>query len=107
MKKEKLMMMAAALFALAGCDNEETGNWAGEIRLGSNLAVQQVDTRAATGIQNDAFAIGENLDVYINEDVQKGQTPSTTYRSHWSTPRAAAVHCQPPRSPTSLPAATA
>ena len=79
MKKEKLMMMAAALFALAGCDNEETGNWAGEIRLGSNLAVQQVDTRAATGIQNDAFAIGENLDVYINEDVQKGQTPSTTY----------------------------
>lgn len=77
--KRSTVIYAMAALALAACSNNETDNWADEIRLGSSLAVQQVDSRAATDIQNNAFAIGENLDVYINEDVQKGQMPSTTY----------------------------
>ena len=81
MKTRFMMMMAAAAMVLAACSNdEESDNWNGEIRLSSGLAVQQV-TRAATGIQSDQFASGENIDVFINEATTTGQesTTVTTY----------------------------
>lgn len=74
--KAKFMMMAAAAMVLAGCSNEETDNWAGEIRLSSGLAVQQV-TRAGNGIQSDQFADNEKIDVFISENTTG--TATTTY----------------------------
>lgn len=72
-------MMAAAAMVMAACSNDnESDNWAGEIRLSSGLTVQQTDTRAATDIQRSQFAKGEEIDVFISENVTTG-TATTTY----------------------------
>lgn len=75
MKTRLFMSMAAAAVILAGCNNEETDNWAGEIRLSSGLTAQQ--TRSiATGLQGDQIAGGIHVGFFINEDAQ---SPTTTY----------------------------
>uniref|UniRef100_UPI0032EC882F fimbrillin family protein n=1 Tax=Bacteroides cellulosilyticus TaxID=246787 RepID=UPI0032EC882F len=75
-----LMATAAAAIVMVACNNEETDNWAGEIRLSSGLAVQQVNsTRAANNIQNGQFAAGEKIDVFINEAVATDETATTSY----------------------------
>lgn len=80
MKTRFLMATAAAAIVMVACNNEETDNWAGEIRLSSGLAVQQVNsTRAANNIQNGQFAAGEKIDVFINEAVNAGETATTSY----------------------------
>ena len=80
MKTRFLMATAAAAIVMVACNNEETDNWAGEIRLSSGLAVQQVNsTRAANNIQNGQFAAGEKIDVFINEAVNTGETATTSY----------------------------
>lgn len=84
MKTKLMMMMAAAAMVLAACSNdEESDNWAGEIRLSSGLAVQQV-TRAATDIQSGQFASGENIDVFISEATTAGQAEATI--THYDQP---------------------
>ena len=80
MKTKFLMATAAAAIVMVACNNEETDNWAGEIRLSSGLAVQQVNsTRAANDIQSGQFAAGEKIDVFINEAVNAGETATTSY----------------------------
>jgi hypothetical protein len=80
MKTRFLMATAAAAIVMVACNNEETDNWAGEIRLSSGLAVQQVNsTRAASNIQSGQFAAGEKIDVFINEAVNAGETATTSY----------------------------
>lgn len=80
MKTRFLMATAAAAIVMVACNNEETDNWAGEIRLSSGLAVQQVNsTRAANDIQSGQFAAGEKIDVFINEAVNAGKTATTSY----------------------------
>ena len=74
------MATAAAAIVMVACNNEETDNWAGEIRLSSGLAVQQVNsTRAASNIQSGQFAAGEKIDVFINEAVATDETATTSY----------------------------
>ena len=42
-----MMMMAVAATMLAACGNDdESDNWAGEIRLSSGLAVQKAESRS-------------------------------------------------------------
>lgn len=80
MKTRFLMATAAAAIVMVACNNEETDNWAGEIRLSSGLAVQQVNsTRAASNIQNGQFSAGEKIDVFINEAVATDETATTSY----------------------------
>lgn len=80
MKTRFLMATAAAAIVMVACNNEETDNWAGEIRLSSGLAVQQVNsTRAASNIQSGQFAAGEKIDVFINEAVATDETATTSY----------------------------
>lgn len=80
MKTKVFMAMAVLALVAAGCNNEETDNWNGEIRLSSGLAVQQVNsTRAATDIQNGEFAENEVIDVFISENVSTSQTATTSY----------------------------
>lgn len=80
MKTRFLMATAAAAIVMVACNNEETDNWAGEIRLSSGLAVQQVNsTRAANNIQSEQFAADEKIDVFINEAVATGETATTSY----------------------------
>lgn len=76
MKTRLFMSMAAAALVMAGCSNDETDNWAGEIRLSSGLDVQKV-TRAATGIQGEKFDSGETIDVFISENTTAGQESAT------------------------------
>lgn len=78
MKAKFMMMIAAAAMTLAACSNDdESDNWAGEIRLSSGLTVQQTGTRATTDIQSTQFANKEKIDVFINEDTEAPAT--TTY----------------------------
>lgn len=78
MKAKFMIMIAAAAMTLAACSNDdESDNWAGEIRLSSGLTVQQTGTRAATGIQSTQFASGEKIDVFISENTTR--TATTTY----------------------------
>ena len=80
MKTRFLMATAAAAIVMVACNNEETDNWAGEIRLSSGLAVQQVNsTRAANNIQSEQFAKNAEIDVFINEAVNAGETATTSY----------------------------
>lgn len=76
--KKNILTWAAAALVLAACSNHEENNeWAGEIRLSSELTVQQT-TRAATDIQSSQFDSGEQIDVYISEQTSGGQA-STIY----------------------------
>ncbi len=77
---KRYLFFAAAVLALAACSNDsETENWNGEIRLRSGLDVQQT-TRAATDIQNNHFANGEKVGVYIAEHMgAPTESPTTTY----------------------------
>lgn len=73
-----MMTMAAAAMVLAACSNDnESDNWAGEIRLSSGLTVQQTDTRAGTDIQGNQFTNEEKIDVFISESTTTGQAEST------------------------------
>ena len=75
--KKKYLIFAAAALTLAACSNDENLNDGPvPIRLSSSLEVQ---TRAATGIQSDAFDPNEKVDVFIMEDVPTGQTATTEY----------------------------
>ena len=51
MKTIFFMSMAAVAMILAGCNNEETDTWAGEIRLSSGVEAQQVTRSIATDLQ--------------------------------------------------------
>lgn len=75
--KAFITMAALALVATACSNDEESDNWAGEIRLSSGLAVQQNGTRANTGIQGNQFDNKEKIDVFISEDVTG--TATTNY----------------------------
>lgn len=71
---KKYFVFVAAVLALAACSNNENLNdGPAVIRLSSSLEVQ---TRAATDIQGDAFDAGEQVDVFITENAQ---TPTITY----------------------------
>lgn len=78
MKTRFFMTMAVAMLVFAACSNDENemDNWNGEIRLSSGLDVQKV-TRAATGIQGENFDSGEEMDVFISENITAGQDAST------------------------------
>lgn len=78
MKTKLFMTMAATALIMAGCSNDETDNWAGEIRLTSGLDVQQV-SRAASNIQTAQFDEGESIDVFISENVSEGKSATTVY----------------------------
>lgn len=78
MKTKAFMAMAALALVATACSNdEESDNWAGEIRLSSGLTVQQTGTRAATDIQSNQFANGEKINVFISENTTG--TATTTY----------------------------
>lgn len=70
MKTKAFMTIAVLALIAAGCSNDETDNWAGEIRLSSRLEAQQTGTRAATDIQGSQFANGEEIDVFICESTE-------------------------------------
>lgn len=72
------MIFAAALLALAACNNEENGlaDTPMKIRLSSGIEVQ---ARATTDIQSEAFDTDEKVDVFISEAVADGQTATTNY----------------------------
>lgn len=78
MKTKFFMTIAVAMLVFAGCSNDENemDNWNGEIRLSSGLDVQKV-TRAATGIQGENFDSGEEIDIFISENITSGQDAST------------------------------
>lgn len=75
--KAFITMAALALVATACSNDEESDNWAGEIRLSSGLTVQQNGTRANTGIQGNQFDNEEKIDVFISEDATG--TATTNY----------------------------
>ena len=78
MKTRIFMVMAAAALVLAACRNdEETDNWAGEIRLSSGLTVQAESRSVETNLQATQIADGVHVGFFINEDV--AGTPATTY----------------------------
>lgn len=77
MKPKAFMTIAVLALVAAGCSNDETDNWAGEIRLSSRLEAQQTGTRAATDIQGSQFASGEKIDVFICENT--GGVTATPY----------------------------
>lgn len=72
---KKYIFLASAVVALAACSSNEEFEQIGncEIKLSSTLLVQ---TRAAQGIQSEAFESGESMAVFINED---SSSPSTHY----------------------------
>ena len=75
--KPSFLLVAAAALTLAACGNDENLNDGPvPIRLSSSLEVQ---TRAATDIQGNAFDANEKVDVFIMEDVPTGQTATTVY----------------------------
>lgn len=79
-----MMMMAAAATVLAACGNEdESDDWAGEIRLSSGLAVQKAESRSiAAELQAEQIASGVNVGFFINEAVN--ENPATTYTQNLS-----------------------
>ena len=77
MKTRFLMATAAAAIVMVACNNEETDNWAGEIRLSSGLEAQQVTRSINTALQGGQIANGIKVGFFINEDVESD--PATTY----------------------------
>ena len=79
-----MMMMAVAATMLAACGNDdESDNWAGEIRLSSGLAVQKAESRSiAAELQAEQIASGVNVGFFINEAVN--ENPATTYTQNLS-----------------------
>lgn len=79
MKTKAFMAMAALALVATACSNdEESDNWAGEIRLSSGLTVQQIVSRSInTDLQGVQIANGNHVGFFINEDVTSN--PSTTY----------------------------
>ena len=73
--KKKYLLFAAAALTLAACSNDENMDGPVAIRLSSSLEVQ---TRAATDIQGNAFETGQSVDVFIHEYVTSGSA-TTTY----------------------------
>ena len=71
--KHSLLLFAAAALTLAACGNDENLNDGPvPIRLSSSLEVQ---TRAATDIQGNAFDANEKVDVFIMEVTSRWCTP--------------------------------
>ena len=56
MKTRFLMATAAAAIVMVACNNEETDNWAGEIRLSSGLEAQQVTRSINPDLQGGQIA---------------------------------------------------
>lgn len=77
MKARLFMTMATAAMMLAGCGNEETDNWAGEIRLSSGLEVQQLTRSIATNLQDGQIADGIHVGVFISEEATAATTTYT------------------------------
>lgn len=75
MKTRFLMATAAAAIVMVACNNEETDNWAGEIRLSSGLETQQVTRSINTALQGGQIANGIKVGLFINEDVASDQPP--------------------------------
>lgn len=75
--KTKFILLAAAATVFAACSNNESDEWAGEIRLSSSLSVQQTATRAGSSIQSTAFDASESIAVNIQEATVTGQDEST------------------------------
>lgn len=74
-----MMMMAAAAMVLAACSNdEESDNWAGEIRLSSGLTMQAESRSIATDLQAEQIAKDVEVGFFINENVD-GTSATTTY----------------------------
>lgn len=82
MKTRFLMATAAAAIVMVACNNEETDNWAGEIRLSSGLEAQQVTRSINTALQGGQIANGIKVGFFINEDV--ASDPTTTYTQNLS-----------------------
>lgn len=82
MKTRFLMATAAAAIVMVACNNEETDNWAGEIRLSSGLETQQVTRSINTALQGGQIANGIKVGFFINEDV--ASDPTTTYTQNLS-----------------------
>ena len=72
-----VLFIAAAALALAACTGDENLNDGPvAIQLSSSLEVQ---TRAASGIQDSAFYEGESVDVFVTEAVEADESATTTY----------------------------
>lgn len=82
MKTRFLMATAAAAIVMVACNNEETDNWAGEIRLSSGLEAQQVTRSINTALQGGQIADKIKVGFFINEDV--ASDPTTTYTQNLS-----------------------
>lgn len=82
MKTRFLMATAAAAIVMVACNNEETDNWAGEIRLSSGLEAQQVTRSINPDLQGGQIANGIKVGFFINEDV--ASDPATTYPQNLS-----------------------
>lgn len=82
MKTRFLMATAAAAIVMVACNNEETDNWAGEIRLSSGLEAQQVTRSINTALQGGQIENGIKVGFFINEDV--ASDPTTTYTQNLS-----------------------
>ncbi len=75
MKTRFLVTMATAAMVLAACNNEETDNWAGEIRLSSGLVVQ---TRAnSNDVPDKQIAENQQIGIYV-----EGIDGETTYNGY-------------------------
>lgn len=75
MKTKVFMAMAVLALVAAGCNNEETDNWNGEIRLTNGVAVQ---TRANT--QAKLIQQGETVYAWVD----KASTPAASYINAWT-----------------------
>ena len=72
-----VLFIAVAALALAACTGDENLNDGPvAIQLSSSLEVQ---TRAASGIQDSAFYEGESVDVFVTEAVEADESATTTY----------------------------
>lgn len=71
-------IISGALLITSCSNSDNTDDWNNEIRLSSGLSVQE-GTRAGTDVFNKVFSGNEEIDVYINESVETGETATSTY----------------------------